>query len=207
MTDHPKGRGKQLDHHKQSKIVWKIVTGGTLELTNWAVNWEQLTISAPWSEQSTSRTDSSLRELWNGVWSQHPQLRDQKLWVVPHQGPHPQFLKLPGWEWMNEPPAWERGDPAGWESPKQSLTPELPKQSGGKAYRRRLGHVCTMESSPNGSGWVRENHKGHCEVSRDANKSTWAQPNFLQICSITSVWSFHSHFFLLITSTSSEEER
>ncbi len=34
------------------------------------------------------------------------------------------------------------------------LSPELPgaEQSGGKAYRRSLGHVCTMASSPSGAG-------------------------------------------------------
>ncbi len=56
----------------------KIVTAGTPELTNWAVNWEQLTISALGREKSTSRTVSSLSELWTGVRSQQPQMRDQK---------------------------------------------------------------------------------------------------------------------------------
>ncbi len=67
---------------------------------------------------------------------------------------------------------------------------------GGKAYKRSLGHTCTMASSPSGAGWVRENQRGYCEVSWDINKSTWARPNFYQICSITSVWSIH---FLILS--------
>ncbi len=63
---------------------------------------------------------------------------------------------------------------------------------GGNAYRWSLGHICTIASSQIWAGWVRENQRGQCEVSRDANKSTWARPNFFQICSITSLWSIHS---------------
>ncbi len=33
---------------------------------------------------------------------------------------------------------------------------------GGKAYRRSLGHVCTIASSPRGAGGIRENKRGHC---------------------------------------------
>ncbi len=47
---------------------------------------------------------------------------------------------------------------------------------GGKSYRRSLGQVCTIASSPNGAGWVRENQRGQCDVWRVANKTTWAWP-------------------------------
>ncbi len=43
------------------------------------------------------------------------------------------------------------------------------KAIGGKAYRRSLGHVCTMASNPSGAGCVRENHSGQWVVSRDVN--------------------------------------
>ncbi len=36
---------------------------------------------------------------------------------------------------------------------------------GGKAYRRSLGHVCTIASSPMGAGGIRENKRGHCAFS------------------------------------------
>ncbi len=36
---------------------------------------------------------------------------------------------------------------------------------GGKAYRRSLGHVCTIASSPTGAGGIRENKRGHCAFS------------------------------------------
>ncbi len=42
------------------------------------------------------------------------------------------------------------------------------------AYRRSLGHVCTIASSPRGAGCVRENQSGQWDVSRDANRSTRA---------------------------------
>ncbi len=63
---------------------------------------------------------------------------------------------------------------------------------GGKAYRRSLGHVCTIASSPSGAGWVREYQRGQCDVWRVANRSTCAWPKTLQICFTTSGWSLHS---------------
>ncbi len=39
--------------------------------------------------------------------------------------------------------------------------------------------LCTIASIPSGTGLVRENQRGRCEVSRDANKSTWARPKLL----------------------------
>ncbi len=57
---------------------------------------------------------------------------------------------------------------------------------GGKAYRRSLGHVCTIASSPSGAGWVRENQRGQCDVWRVANRSTCSWPKTLQTCFTTS---------------------
>ncbi len=53
---------------------------------------------------------------------------------------------------------------------------------GGNAYRRSLGHVCVIASSPRGAGCVRENQSGQWDV----NRSTCAWPNFLHISSTTS---------------------
>ncbi len=36
---------------------------------------------------------------------------------------------------------------------------------GGKAYRRSLGQVCTIASSPSGAGGIRDYQRGHCNVS------------------------------------------
>ncbi len=73
---------------------------------------------------------------------------NEKRGVAPLRG-HTHSFPNSGQGWKKEPHALERGDPTGWESPMQSLTPELPEveQSGGKAYRQSLGHVCTMASS------------------------------------------------------------
>ncbi len=57
------------------------------------------------------------------------------------------------------------------------------------AYRRSLGHVCTIASSPSGAGWVREYQRGQCDVWWVANRSTCAWPKTLQICFTTSGWS------------------
>ncbi len=80
---------------------------------------------------------------------------------------------LDGGEIMNPPAEREEILPDG-NLPCSVLLQNSRKQSNrkGKAYIRRLGHVCTMASSPNGAGWVRENQNGHCEVSRDTKKST-----------------------------------
>ncbi len=42
---------------------------------------------------------------------------------------------------------------------------------GGKTYRRSLGHVCTIASSPRGAGGARENRRGHCAFTRVAKRS------------------------------------
>ncbi len=70
-------------------------------------------------------------------------------------------------------------------------------QNSWKQSNAEQGGGLTDEASAMSVPWhpapiPREKQKGHCEVSRDANKSTWGRPNFFQICSITSVWSFHS---------------
>ncbi len=63
---------------------------------------------------------------------------------------------------------------------------------GGNAYRRSLGHVCTIAPSPRGAGYMRKNQCGQWDVSRDANRYTCAWPNSLYISSNTSGWSLHS---------------
>ncbi len=63
---------------------------------------------------------------------------------------------------------------------------------GGNAYRRSLGHVCTIVSSPEGAGCMRENQSGQWDISRDANRCTCAWPNSLHISATTSRWSLHS---------------
>ncbi len=133
-----------------------------------------------------------MRELWTGVRSQQPQLRDRKLWVVPHPqlGPHPQFPQLRTGVKERTPRLRERRSHRMGISHAESYS----RTPGSRAIwgegiqtkpRPRLYHGIQLH-------WVWENQKGHCEVSRDANKSTWARPNFIQICSITLVWSFHS---------------
>ncbi len=43
---------------------------------------------------------------------------------------------------------------------------------GGNVYRQRLGHVCTIASSPKGAGCESENQSGQWGVSREAERST-----------------------------------
>ncbi len=127
-----------------------------------------------------------------------------------------------GWGWNLEPPAWDRrslltGSSRGGPSRRDIISENhtLPGHRGamkssrtrsrrtlsrtprsraieGNAYRWSLGHICTIASSPRGAGCVRENQSGQWDVSQDANRSTFAWPNFLHINSTTSVWSLNS---------------
>ncbi len=154
---------------------------------------------------STSRHNvSSWRELWSGEWSQQPRLRDLSLWAGPPQRQNYSFHSS-GWGWNLEPPGWERrslltGSSRGPRAMKSSRTRSrqtLSRAPGsrvirGNAYRRTLGHICTIASSPRGAGCVRENQSGQWDVSLDANRSTCAWPNSLHINSTTSGWSLNS---------------
>ncbi len=42
----------------------------------------------------------------------------------------------------------------------------------GKVYRRSLGQVYTIASSPSGAGWVRDKQRGQRNIWRVANRST-----------------------------------
>ncbi len=80
-------------------------------------------------------------------------------------------------------------------TPSQRILSRTPgsRVIGGKAYRRSLGQVCTIASSPSGAGWVKENQRRQCNVWRVANKSTWAWPKTLHICFTTSGSAQHPH--------------
>ncbi len=79
------------------------------------------------------------------------------------------------------------------ESGSGELSPWLPgAERGGNAYRRSLGHICTIASNPGGAGCMRENQSGLWDVSRDAIRSTCAWSNSLHFSSTTSGWSLHS---------------
>ncbi len=158
-----------------------------------------------WKVSTLGRTVSSLRELWTGGWSQQPRLRDRTLWAVPPQGPHPQPPSLrvgmhsvhPACERRSLLTGISQGEPSRREirsenhtrpgqngatnssrTPSRRTLSRTPgsRATGGKAYRRSLGHVCTMASSPSGAGWNRECQRGHCAVSWVAKRSTWAWP-------------------------------
>ncbi len=80
------------------------------------------------------------------------------------------------------------GLPKGDEPLLSKLSPELPEAEESGGVQMKPLPCLYHRIQPRLSWQVRENQKEHCEVSRDANKSTWApQPNFFQICSITSV--------------------
>ncbi len=64
--------------------------------------------------------------------------------------------------------------------------------TGGNAYLRKAqGQLCTSASLPRGP-LVREKYSWQWEDSGEANRSTWAYPNRLQISQIISGWSRHS---------------
>ncbi len=126
------------------------------------------------------------------------------------------------WGWNIEPPAWDRmslltgssrvgpsrrdiisgnhtlpGHCRAMRSSRTRSRRTLSRTPGrraiwGNAYRRSLGHVCTIASSPRGAGCVWENKSGQWDVSHDANRSTCAWPNSFHISSTTSWWSLHS---------------
>ncbi len=61
--------------------------------------------------------------------------------------------------------------------------------TGGIAYLHRArGQLCASASMPRGPS-VREKYSWQWEDSREANRSTWASPNRLQISQIVSGWS------------------
>ncbi len=148
-----------------------------------------------------------MKGLWNVEWSQQPRLSP---WAGPPQRPTHSFHSS-GWGWNIKPPAWDRrslltGSSRGGPSRRDiisgnhtlhghrgamrssrtrsrwtlSRTPRS-RAIGVKAYRRSLGHVCTIGSSLGGAGCMRENQSGQWDVSRDANRSTyaWLPPNQL----------------------------
>ncbi len=64
--------------------------------------------------------------------------------------------------------------------------------TGGNAYLHRArGQLCASASVPRGPS-VREKYSWQWEDSQEANRSTWASPNRLQISQIVSGWSRHS---------------
>ncbi len=64
--------------------------------------------------------------------------------------------------------------------------------TGGNAYLRKAwGQLCASASVPRGPS-VREKYSWQWEDSGEANRSTWASPNRLQISRIISGWSHNS---------------
>ncbi len=64
--------------------------------------------------------------------------------------------------------------------------------TGGNAYLRKArGQLCASASVPRGPS-LREKYSWQWEDSGEANRSTWASPNRLQISRIVSGWSRHS---------------
>ncbi len=64
--------------------------------------------------------------------------------------------------------------------------------TGGNVYLRKAwGQLCASASMPRGPS-VREKYSWQWEDSWEANRSTWASPNRLQISRIVSGWSRHS---------------
>ncbi len=186
--------------------------------TNQAVDWFELVVSAPRSEkfplqgvQFPRWGSSGLEDGLNNLsW-------ETLLWAMScvHSGVTPTTSIAPGrgdrpplvWGdhfWQESPMESRRGDKSGRKTilgPARSRLTSFQRTLAGapgirairgKAYRRSLGHICTIASSPSGVGWTREYQMGHCAVSWVAKRSTWAWPNTLQICFTASGWSIHS---------------
>ncbi len=152
-----------------------------------------------------------MKGLWNVEWSQQPRLSP---WAGPPQRPTHSFHSS-GWGWNIKPLLGTEGPPDGssreelregilywepvhfmatagqWEVVEPGpgeLSPGLPgAELSGKAYRRSLGHVCTIGSSLGGAGCVRGEPEWtvRCLSRRLMSGS-------LQISSTTSEWSLHS---------------
>ncbi len=92
--------GRQNCHHVTFKVEWvnpveeqactnsRTVPNGQLTGSSWQPPHHEVKVP------TSRRTVSSLRELWIGVRSQQPRLRDRKLRVAPPQGPHPKLRHL-----------------------------------------------------------------------------------------------------------------
>ncbi len=73
--------------------LWRVEPAGTPALyqpRSW-LDWAGDLCTMKWRVSTSGHTVSSMRELWIGVWSQQPRLRDRKLWAAPPQRPHPQL--------------------------------------------------------------------------------------------------------------------
>ncbi len=163
----------------------------------------------------------STSRLLSWGWFQQPRLRDLSLWAGPPQRPSPQFPQFwlgvkyrapclgqkfpPDGELQRRPvekgyDIWEpysARPPRAMKSSRNRSQRTLSRTPGSRAisanaYRRSLGHVCTIVSSLRGAWCVRENQSVQGDVSQDANRSTCAWPNSLHINSTTSGWSLNS---------------
>ncbi len=97
---------------------------------------------------------------------------------------------------------WVRETRSGWANGAQLAGPAprppwacsvcVSRLTGGNAYLRKArGQLCGSASLPRGPS-VREKYSWQWEDSGEANRSTWASPNQLQISRIVSGWSCHS---------------
>ncbi len=168
-------------------------------------------LTMKWRVSTSGRTVSSLRELWvgeDGLNNLGWETGSYEL--CPLRG-HTQNLHSSGWGCLltgishgepsrreirseNHTQPGQNGATSNRRTPSRHTLARTPgsRAIGGKVYRRSLGQVCTIASSPRGAGGVRENQRGHCDVSWVAKRSTWAWPKTLHICFTTLGWSIHS---------------
>ncbi len=128
-----RGVGRPNCRHVTFKVEWvnpveeqactnsRTVPNGQLTGSSWQPPHHEVKVP------TSRRTVSSLRELWIGVRSQQPRLRDRKLRVAPLRG-HTQNFHISGRGWR---PPLVRGDPSWLESPKES-------RRGGKSDPRTI---------------------------------------------------------------------
>ncbi len=147
-----------------------------------------------WKASTSGRTVSSLRGALDWRMVSNTSVEGPEAMSCAPSGATPTATTTPGGGEVSYPPS-VRGDPSWRESPMESRRGEksgpriilgparMGHQSrhtlartpgsraiGGKAYRRSLGQVCTIASSPSGAGWVRENQRGQCNISRVAKQ-------------------------------------
>ncbi len=82
--------GRYCRHINLLRRVGPAGTPALYQSGSW-LGWAGGLRTMKWRFSTSGRTVSSLRELWIGVWSQQPRLRDRKLLAAPPQRPHPQL--------------------------------------------------------------------------------------------------------------------
>ncbi len=188
LIAHQERCGRPNCRHVTFKVEWvnpveeqactnsRTVPNGQLTGSSWQPPHHEVKVP------TSRRTVSSLRELWIGVRSQQPRLRDRKLRVAPPQGPHP---KLPHLRAGVKTPACERrslltgishGEPSRREIRSENRT--RPGQNG--ATRSRLTSSRRTLARTPGSRAIGEPHTDEASATSVPRHPVPVEPDELE---------------------------